>query len=85
MLSAVVGCAIRLALKDVLWVSAALGMSLALVVMMLTKTVHPPGVLLLSCDAFLVTVPHWRSSCVYGRRLLITRTFGAAQVAQQLS
>ncbi|EIE20895.1 HPP family protein+B94, partial [Coccomyxa subellipsoidea C-169] len=42
-LSAVVGCAIRLALKDVLWVSAALGMSLALVVMMLTKTVHPPG------------------------------------------
>lgn len=43
MLSAVVGCAIRLALKDVLWVSAALGMSLALVVMMLTKTVHPPG------------------------------------------
>ncbi|CAL8467881.1 g7419 [Coccomyxa elongata] len=42
-LSAVVGCAIRLALQDVLWVSAALGMSLALVVMMLTKTVHPPG------------------------------------------
>ncbi len=45
-LSAIVGCAIRLALQDVLWVSAALGMSLALVVMMLTKTVHPPGNLL---------------------------------------
>jgi CBS-domain-containing membrane protein len=30
-------------LADVLWVSAALGMSLALVVMMVTKTTHPPG------------------------------------------
>lgn len=42
-LSAVVGCCMRLALGKVLWLSAPLGMSLALVAMMLTRTTHPPG------------------------------------------
>ena len=44
-ISAIVGCAVRAALAgtDLLWLSAALGMSLALVAMMLTRTTHPPG------------------------------------------
>ena len=41
MLSAVVGCTVRLVLGHIEWLSGAVGMSLALVVMMLTKTTHP--------------------------------------------
>lgn len=41
--SAAVGAAFRLALQDLLWVAAPLGMALALVAMQLTRTVHPPG------------------------------------------
>ncbi len=44
-LSAIIGCCVRLALGKVLWLSAPLGMSLALVGMMLTRTTHPPGAL----------------------------------------
>lgn len=42
-LSAIVGCCVRLALREVLWLAAPMGMSLALVAMMLTRTTHPPG------------------------------------------
>ena len=42
-LSAIVGCTVRLVLRDVIWLSAALAMSLALLVMILTGTTHPPG------------------------------------------
>ncbi len=42
-ISAVVGCAFRLALKDTIWVAAPISMSLALLAMQLTRTVHPPG------------------------------------------
>lgn len=42
-ISAAVGCAFRLALKDTLWIAAPLAMALALLAMQLTRTVHPPG------------------------------------------
>lgn len=41
--SAVVGCAFRLALKDALWIAAPVSMAVALLAMQLTRTVHPPG------------------------------------------
>lgn len=40
-LSAVVGCIVHLVLGRWVWLSGAVGMSLSLVVMMLTKTTHP--------------------------------------------
>lgn len=48
LLSALVGCAVRAVFNAVagnrlLWLSAALGMSLALTVQQATQTVHPPG------------------------------------------
>lgn len=46
MLSAFVGVIIRLAFRNanhLVWLSSALGMSLALAVMQVTRTVHPPG------------------------------------------
>lgn len=43
MLSALVGCISRIIFKDVIWLSAAVGMSLALLCMIITKTTHPPG------------------------------------------
>lgn len=43
MLSAIVGCTVRVVLKDVIWLSGPVAMSLALVVMILTSTTHPPG------------------------------------------
>lgn len=43
MLSAIVGVLIRLALDKLQWLANAVGMSLALVVMQLTQTTHPPG------------------------------------------
>ena len=42
-LSAVVGCTVRLVLRDVIWLSGPLAMSLALVLMIATSTTHPPG------------------------------------------
>ncbi|KAK9839416.1 hypothetical protein WJX81_000814 [Elliptochloris bilobata] len=42
-LSAVVGCIVHLVLGRIVWLSGAVGMSLALLAMMLTKTTHPPG------------------------------------------
>ena len=53
-LSAIIGCCVRLALGKVLWLSAALGMSLALVGMMLTRTTHPPGALPAACTCSLM-------------------------------
>lgn len=41
--SAVIGVTVQLVLPDVLWLSAALSVSLAIVVMQITKTMHPPG------------------------------------------
>ncbi|DBA71574.1 hypothetical protein WJX79_006406 [Trebouxia sp. C0005] len=41
--SAAVGCAFRLALKDALWIAAPVSMAVALLAMQLTRTVHPPG------------------------------------------
>ncbi|DBB02238.1 TPA: hypothetical protein ACH3X3_011263 [Trebouxia sp. C0006] len=41
--SAAVGCAFRLALKDFLWIAAPVSMAVALLAMQLTQTVHPPG------------------------------------------
>ena len=47
MFSAIVGCIVRVAFRDavpqLLWLSSALGMSIALAVMQVTRTVHPPG------------------------------------------
>lgn len=43
MVSAAVGCAFRLALKDALWIAAPVSMAVALLAMQLTRTVHPPG------------------------------------------
>jgi len=42
-ISSVVGCTVRLVLRDVIWLSAPLAMSCALLVMILTRTTHPPG------------------------------------------
>ena len=43
MLSAAVGCAFRLALRNAQWVAAPLSMATSLLVMQLTRTTHPPG------------------------------------------
>jgi CBS-domain-containing membrane protein len=42
-MSSVVGCTVRLVLRDVIWLSAPLAMSLALLFMIVTRTTHPPG------------------------------------------
>lgn len=42
-ISAVIGVSVRLLLPDVLWLSAALAVSLAIVAMQMTRTMHPPG------------------------------------------
>ncbi|MBF0590398.1 MAG: HPP family protein [Magnetococcales bacterium] len=42
-LSALVGVALFQSLGDIPWLAAALSVSLAIVVMQLTKTLHPPG------------------------------------------
>lgn len=44
-ISAAVGAAFRLALKDALWIAAPVAMALALIAMQLTRTTHPPGAL----------------------------------------
>ncbi|DBB05731.1 hypothetical protein WJX77_012192 [Trebouxia sp. C0004] len=41
--SAAVGCAFRLALKDALWIAAPVSMAMSQLAMQLTRTVHPPG------------------------------------------
>ncbi len=41
--SAIVGVGVHWLVPDVLWLSAALGVSLAIVAMQITKTMHPPG------------------------------------------
>lgn len=48
-ISAAIGAAFRLALKDALWLAAPLAMALALIAMQLTRTVHPPGQSLQLC------------------------------------
>lgn len=50
MISAIVGIATRNVLGSVLWVSAPVGMSLALLAMRLTSTTHPPGAKGPSCS-----------------------------------
>ena len=42
-ISAVVGCAIRNAIKDHPWLAIPLAVALSIVLMELTRTVHPPG------------------------------------------
>lgn len=42
-ISALVGCSIRAAFHNLVWLSTAIGMSLALLAMQLTCTTHPPG------------------------------------------
>lgn len=42
-LSAIVGVAVYKALPDVVWVTAPLAVALSIVVMQVTKTLHPPG------------------------------------------
>jgi len=42
-LSAIVGVSVRLALPDPAWLSVALAVSLAIALMLATKTLHPPG------------------------------------------
>ena len=49
-ISAIVGCTMRLVLKDVIYVGSALGMALALSAMQATKTLHPPGTDSLQCQ-----------------------------------
>lgn len=41
--SAIIGVTIQLLLPDIMWLAAALAVSLAIVVMQITKTMHPPG------------------------------------------
>ena len=58
--SAAVGCAFRLALRNAQWVGAPLSMATSLLAMQLTRTVHPPGHLFLQtismqCDLFSCT------------------------------
>eukprot|EP00884_Botryococcus_braunii_P020926 jgi/Botrbrau1/7517/Bobra.0019s0008.1 len=43
LISAVIGCTVRLILFKTIWLSGALAMSLALFAMQMTKTTHPPG------------------------------------------
>lgn len=43
LISAVVGVSVRMLLPDVLWLSAAMAVSLAIVAMQMTRTMHPPG------------------------------------------
>ena len=42
-MSAAIGAAFRLALKDAIWLAAPLALSCSLLAMQLTRTVHPPG------------------------------------------
>lgn len=43
LLSAIIGVTIHLLLPDILWLSAALAVSFSIIVMQITKTLHPPG------------------------------------------
>ena len=49
-MSAIVGCTVRIILQDVIWLSAAIGMAVALTAMQLTCTTHPPGNVCLNCS-----------------------------------
>ena len=42
-MSSIVGCSVRLVLRDVTWLSGPIAMSLALLLMIVTRTTHPPG------------------------------------------
>lgn len=41
--SALIGVTVQLIFPDIVWLAAALSVSLAIVVMQMTKTMHPPG------------------------------------------
>jgi CBS domain-containing membrane protein len=43
LISALVGVTMRILLPDTLWLAAALSVSLSIVLMQITKTLHPPG------------------------------------------
>lgn len=71
-MSAVTGACVRLVLGRVLWLSAGMGMSLALLAMQLTRTTHPPGGATALIAASLVHVGPWA-----GFRFVLTVTFGS--------
>lgn len=74
-ISAVVGVCIRLALDKVQWLANAVGMSLALLAMQLTGTVHPPGgaTALIACSAPVMFAWH-------GFQLVVAVMLGAVEL-----
>jgi len=74
-ISAIVGIITRIVLHDVLWVATAVGMSLALLAMQLTRTTHPPGgaTALIICS--MKDLPPWQ-----GFQFMLTVIFGSAGI-----
>ncbi|KAF8071025.1 hypothetical protein HT031_001107 [Scenedesmus sp. PABB004] len=73
--SAVVGVCVRLALDRVQWLANAVGMSLALLAMQLTRTTHPPGgaTALIACS--MAALPPW-----HGFQLVLAVALGCAEL-----
>ncbi|KAI7844992.1 hypothetical protein COHA_001358 [Chlorella ohadii] len=71
MLSAVVGITTRVIIHQT-WIAGPVGMSLALVVMQLTATTHPPGGATALIAATLPTLPKW-----HGYSYLVTISVGS--------
>ena len=67
-ISAAVGCAFRLALRDARWVAAPLSMATSLLAMQLTRTVHPPGQLKGQFD-IAIMVAHWTEGLISCRHI----------------
>lgn len=74
-MSAIIGVSIRLALHRVQWLANPVGMSLAMLAMMLTGTVHPPGgaTALIACSS--ATMAPWR-----GFQLVVAVLLGSAEL-----
>ncbi len=74
MVSAAVGCAFRLALKDFLWIAAPVSMAVALLAMQLTQTVHPPGA---QHQSFTLSVKQHCSGNTVAQQSLIINQLGS--------
>lgn len=74
MVSAAVGCAFRLALKDSLWIAAPVSMAVALLAMQLTRTVHPPGA---QHQSFTLSVKQHYSGKTFAQQSLIINQLGS--------
>lgn len=73
--SAIVGVCVRLALGRVQWLANAVGMSLAVLAMMATRTTHPPGgaTALIACS--LPSLPPWA-----GFQLVVAALLGSLEL-----